>query len=64
MREVKIPKARPKVIECRKCRCMTLTLVRKAWVKKPLRNFRELCGYYKCTNCGITCSKVFATESI
>lgn len=64
MRKIKIPEARQRVIECHKCRCVTLTLVRKEWVKKPLRSFTELRGYYKCTNCGINCSKVLATEPI
>lgn len=64
MRKVKIPEGRQKVIECQKCRCMTSTLFRKAWVKKPLRTFRELQCYYKCTNCGSNCYKVFAVAPI
>lgn len=64
MREVKIPKARQKTMKCPKCRSVTSTLRKKAWRKKPLRNFTELIGYYKCKNCGISCSKIFATELI
>lgn len=64
MREVKVIKARPKTIKCRRCRCVTLTLVRKAWKKNPLRDCTELRGHYECKNCGFTSSKVFATEPI
>ena len=64
MRAIKTPGARQKVIECNKCHCMTSTLFRKAWVKKPLKGFKELQGYYRCTNCGVCCYKIFTTEPI
>jgi len=64
MRKIKIPKARQKVIQCPKCRCITLRLFQKAWVKRSMETFIELEGYYRCTNCGDAYYRVFEIEPI